>query len=126
MSFQYSAIGDNTPENREHLEKIGFTMSMVTMDKALYVKTQNNGKYYETNKDDWSEVIVDCIGNPALFQAVTAMREDSDKDQWFYNEFGEWDLCKVDHLKFNDTHISGKRVWFKANLSEIQAHFKRV
>lgn len=78
MNFQYSVIGDNTIENREHLEKVGYNMSMFTMDKSLLLKTQTNGEYYETNKDDWSEAIVNCIGNPQLFKAVTAMREDSD------------------------------------------------
>ncbi|MBS5907852.1 MAG: hypothetical protein KIC84_11565 [Dysgonomonas mossii] len=131
MSFQYSAIGDNTPENRDHLEKIGFTMSMVTMDKALYLKTQTNGKYYETNKDDWSKVIINCIGNPALFKAVTSMRDDSDKWQFFVHEDGSFVFCDQGELK----HVIDNEYMYqeyavsefhKATLSELQAHFKRV
>lgn len=133
MSFIYSCIGDNLPENREHLEKIGFTMSMVTMDKALYVKTQNNGKYYETNKDDWSEVIVDCIGNPQLFQAVTAMRDNSDELQYF-TDGASWLKIPIgyDIASFLYTDLDGDcglddiNKWHKATLSELQAHFQRV
>lgn len=138
MSFQYSAIGDNTPENREHLEKLGYTMSMVTMDKAIYLKTQANRKYYETNNDDWSKVITNCIGNPLLFQAVTAVRDDSDFMQWFVfdkdvydmeDEYtqgdtllfkkGDWYLCK--HYG-----MIGKTVTQKATFAELINHFKHV
>lgn len=143
MAFLYSAIGDNTIENREHLEKLGYTMSMVTMDKSLLLKTQTNGKYYETNKDDWSEAIVNCIGNPQLFQAVSAMSDDSDYMQFFVSKGwrdayddpipDKWVLCTSNTLEeFGNVNNSPNSYsipifgWIKATISELQAHFQRV
>lgn len=123
MSFKYSVIGDNTIENREHLEKVGYNMSMFTMDKSLLLKTQTNGEYYETNKDDWSEAIVNCIGNPQLFQAVSAMRDDSDYMQLFYSkETNKWYRCEQQEI---GTHFHVMN-YHKATLSELQSHFQRV
>ncbi|SBV91837.1 hypothetical protein [uncultured Dysgonomonas sp.] len=136
MSFQYSAIGDNTIENREHLEKLGYTISMVTMDKAIYLKTQANRKYYETNNDDWSKVITNCIGNTLLFQAVTAIRDDSDMYQWFVSDEDIFTKDGDDIVVSKGDFILSKEVYFidkyhdypreahKATLAELQEHFK--
>lgn len=133
MKFKYSAIGDNTQENREYLDKIGYTMSMATMDKALYIKTQTNNKYYETNKEDWCDAIINCIGNPQLFRAVTALRDDSDYMQVFYIDVlcgigGQmvgsepkkrfWSICKDEKQK-NPNKI-------KATLSELTEYYKKT
>ena len=42
---------------------------------------------------------INCIGNPALFKAVTAMRDDSDKWQFFVHEDGSFVFCDQGELK---------------------------
>lgn len=77
-NFTYSAIGDNTLENREHLEKIGY--------KKYDLRDESKGKEYIITHSYYLNIInwesktlaIYCIGNPLLFQAVTAVREDSD------------------------------------------------
>lgn len=79
MSFQYSCIGDNTPENREHLEKLGMKRvggiigNIIMVNYGCYMCLTFYGKMGNNFND-----AVKCIGNEPLFQAVTAMRDDSD------------------------------------------------
>lgn len=91
MSFQYSVIGDNTPENREHLEKVGYEQDgQPYFTPFLFTK---EGCYYRVHEsfafallnEPRENLIIDCRNNPALFQAITAMRDDSDYLQWFYS-----------------------------------------
>ncbi|WP_306540855.1 hypothetical protein [Dysgonomonas sp.] len=75
MSFKYSVIGDNTKENREHLEKLG--IKGYSGYKQFIIV--HDGRYFGT--DEYMKVPYPCVGcldNPQLFQAVSAMRDDSD------------------------------------------------
>ena len=85
MSFQYSAIGDNTPENREHLEKLGYRkwMWVSTDNEEPFISTIAHSSEYMAFDNDSLESSalrddINCIGNPQLFKAVSAMRNDSD------------------------------------------------
>lgn len=154
MSFTYSVIGDNTIENREHLEKLGYTPLRFCLNgKYLYARSctwANKNRtwqepYFATdNNIDNSPKYINCIGNPQLFKAVSAMRDDSDKHQYFvahcFIEFfpmkdqsdrktvaaGQFFLCKKDNIK----SIKAKwlsfhcvdELYHKATLSELQAH----
>lgn len=157
MAFLHSVIGDNTKENREHLEKLGYTPLRFCLNgKYLYARSctwANKNRtwqepYFATdNNIDNSSKYINCIGNPQLFKAVAAMRDDSDYMQWFvdaitndwwfhdskrpqmdsfnYSEegddadkVGEYDPIHGDYAAFNP--------YRKATLSELQAHFQRV
>lgn len=129
-TFLHSVIGDNTKENREHLEKIGAKLAEgMSIDyKYLYVYVAFSGEYcyYSHNDRQPPRHVINCIGNPQLFQAVSAMRNDSDYLQWFTNDkCDEWLLCKKenyqDFVKLN-VHVN----FYKATLSELEAHFQRV
>lgn len=130
MSFQYSAIGDNTPENREHLEKVGYGEIDKLSCPCLSLITNNSGAFFASpmsisNRHN----IINCIGNPQLFKAVSAMRDDSDYMQWYYSSDHEkknWYLSDRHVVKNKDCMINNVRVWHKATLSELQAHFQRV
>ena len=80
MAFLYSAIGDNTPENREWLEKIGYWVYGLNNEKYLnsYTNQNEQGIAIGWTLNDFPKNIVNCIGNPQLFRAVSAMRDDSD------------------------------------------------
>ena len=84
MKFKYSEIGNNTKENRDHLEKLGYKQDLYS-DSCPYIvafeskypvyygciKSQN-GFSLSTERD------IDCTHSDKLFRAVTAIREDSD------------------------------------------------
>lgn len=86
MAFLYSAIGDNTIENREHLEKLGYKLKSYENDDTL-IWAQPKGTAYTEKQIPDDDKMVNCIGNPQLFKAVTAMRDDSDMHQLFFIEW---------------------------------------
>lgn len=140
MSFQYSAIGDNTPENREHLEKLGYRkwMWVSTDNEEPFISTIAHSSEYMAFDNDSLESSafrddINCIGNPQLFQAVTAMSDDSDELQYF-TDGASWlkipigyDLASFLYTDWDgDCGLDNINKWHKATLSELQAHFKRV
>ena len=139
MAFLYSVIGDNTIENREHLEKLGYTPLRFCLNgNYLYTRSctwaNKNRTWQEPysaadNNIDDSSKHINCIGNPALFKAVTSMRDDSDKWQFFVHEDGSFVFCDQGELK----HVIDNEYMYqeyavsefhKASLSELQEHFK--
>ena len=128
MSFKYSVIGDNTPENREHCEKVGLKRTcsivgnLIVVIQGSYACLELEGKIENNFKD-----AINCIGNPQLFRAVTAIRKDSGIYQ-LYTDGYKWvesdihDLLEIpDYLieigfKVENTHV--------ATLEELKEHFK--
>lgn len=138
MSFTYSVIGSNTPENREHLEKLGYMkwMWVSTDNEEPFIDTIAHSSEYMAFGSDSIESSalrddINCIGNPQLFKAVSAMRDDSDMHQLFFIEGlgGKDDYWLCDTEKFN--HESENLpfdvyAYSKCDLYELQAHFQRV
>lgn len=129
MSFKYSCIGDNSPENREHLEKIGMEMSFLVSFVDFELIYTWKGGFYFIDKSDLKglemSLFTNCIGNPALFQAVTAMREDSDSMQCFICEVGNsnfWHFCERPSMD-EDSRFFGFTAFRKATLEELINHF---
>lgn len=125
MSFQYSAIGDNTPENREHLEKLGYKPNYM-YDKEGVLYTRNDiSNYYVGFIENIKHECVNCIGNDPLFQAVSAMRDDSDKG-WLINKTtGAWLFCHEDCITW--MLGGGSELYHrKPTIAELQSHFQRV
>lgn len=142
MKFKYSVIGDNTQENREWLEKLGYKFrfgSTSTRNDYKFIKTKmlctNIGKTYaiadlkHTVNDIEEEKTINCIGNHPLFKAVSAMREDSDYMQHFTNG-RDWCKCYLpifSHFAFHqqvEASIDLIANWHKATLTELQERFK--
>lgn len=139
MAFLHSVIGDNTIENREHLEKIGYKAWIVTDRKCLYTTTDSEEPWFSDAHITSIECIrnyINCIGNPQLFKAVSAITDDNDEDQWFtdgkeyiFCDRQDWIdmysvLCYGGRYNYNKNGELDK--FHKATLSELQAHFKRV
>ena len=124
MSFTYSVIGSNTPENREHLEKIGYVRGFFNIPNRGYIKTINPGIYNLTNIIQPLTEYINCIGNDALFQAVTAISSTTDIGKYYINNHtGRWKRC--DYNMATDENIDWGD-WTEATLTELQEHFKRV
>lgn len=119
MSFAYSAIGDNTKENREHLEKLG--IKGYNRDRQFIIV--HEGYYFCT--DEYMKVhypCVGCVNNPALFQAVTAISSTTDIGKYYINNHtGRWKRC--DYNMATDENIDWGD-WTEATLTELQEHFK--
>lgn len=147
MAFLHSVIGDNTPENREHLEKIGAKLAEgMSIDyKYLYVYVAFSDEYcyYSHNDRQPPRHVINCIGNPQLFKAVSAMRDDSDYMQFFVSKGwrdayddpipDKWVLCTSNTLEeFGNVNNSPNSYsipifgWIKATLADLQSHFQRV
>lgn len=142
MAFLHSVIGDNTIENREHLERLGYDISCPCVRfKTSSLFTDKDGEVHTFQEEELGECLIEikqgkcdlinCIGNPALFQAVTAMRDDSDKWQFFVHKDGSFVFCDQGELK----HVIDNEYMYqeyavsefhKATLSELQEHFQRV
>ncbi|MDB1069489.1 hypothetical protein [Phocaeicola vulgatus] len=72
------------------------------------------------------DVLVDCGTNEELFLAIAALRNDTDKNQWF-TDGDKWILCP--EIKFstywvyNDVDVN-LDVIHKATVNELIEHFK--
>lgn len=130
MKFKYSAFIENTPEMREWLEKLGYKPS-VEIDAIecslpyLVTSPGNNDSVYmacSLNEGLIWDDDIDCLGNPDLFKAVTAIREDSDQWQYFTNGVK---FILFDDNDFNEFYIK-MNYYRKATLSELKELFKRA
>ena len=143
MSFKYSAIGDNTPENREHCEKVGYKKHFLDRGSEPLLHTWVGSEPINTpgysslpidsvwNPDhpEYSQDMIDCRNNPALFRAVTAIRDDSGIHQ-LYTDGNNWvesdihDLLEIpDYLIEKGFNVSKTH---KASLEELKEHFKNT
>lgn len=138
MAFLHSVMGDNTPENREHLKKLGYKKHFVVSFVDFELIYTWKGEFYFIDKYDLKGIemslFINCIGNPELFRAVTAMRDDNHIHQWHIIDYDVYLDMPKDYW-FIATDLSGcKHVGcqidpmycHKATLSELQEHFKRV
>lgn len=142
--FIYSCIGDNSPENREHLEKLGWKRKYIQEDADVIVCASNTGAFSAIAQEtqswfkEYQSECIDCRHNPALFQAVTAMRDDSDYLQWFVSDediftkdgddivVSKGDFILSKEVDLLCKHQDYQREAHKATLSELLEHFKLV
>ena len=82
-------IKKNTPELRQKLEEIGYNYCPngrgewnIPIDELTYLKTTEDGYYIGVN-GKWDDAAFDCGDNDGLFLAIAAIRDDTDKNQWF-------------------------------------------
>ena len=102
MNFKHSCFTENSPENREWLEQLGYINLSKCKDEFLKTYDSSNevGSYsldFILRSISEGEAVIDCRSNPSLFKAVSATREDSDYMQWFCSPlFDELELCEID------------------------------
>ena len=148
MAFtQPCFIRKNTTELRKKLEELGYNPSYPMGQHPEIFKniaTCNffGSKYYGVSDNEASRPgdindaikkrgVIDCGTNEELFLALAALRDDSDKNQWFicikdletaFESFYEGDfiLCKINNFsKPEDGYFR------KATVEEIIEHFKK-
>ena len=124
-------IRKNTPELRRKLEELGYIPpSRIWYDENFAIGTihRNNVGEYIVFKidDDFERVIapsypyIDCGTNEDLFLALAALRDDSDKKQWFVHDY-QYQKVWI----FSEMEDYGKE-WFvhKATVEELIEYFK--
>lgn len=84
------------------------------------------GTWHFTDSDNHPNS-VDCGENEDLFCAIAALRDDSDKYQWFVDYStgvpgGSWYMCDLDNIKdcFQSTKLC-----HKATVNELIKHFNK-
>lgn len=138
-------IRKNTPELRKKLEELGYEIlnsGNTTLDAHNYDgngshKSIEEGRAIITSYGNLYGVIydidtvtkkgrIDCGTNEELFLAIAALRDDTDKNQWF-TDGDKWILCP--EIKFstywvyNDVDVN-LDVIHKATVNELIEHFK--
>lgn len=79
MKFKYNVIGDNTAENRKHLEKIGYEFEETNKRFTPYIYTNGDCVFFVSESFalaiavDVKEEYVNCKGNDNLFRAVSVV-----------------------------------------------------
>lgn len=138
-------IRKNTETLRKKLEELGYEIlnsSNTTLDAHNYDgkgshKSIEEGKAIITSYGNLYGVIynvdtvtkkgrIDCGTNEELFLTIAALRDDTDKNQWF-TDGDKWILCP--EIKFstywvyNDVDVN-LDVIHKATVNELIEHFK--
>lgn len=138
-------IRKNTQELRKKLEELGYEIlnfGNTTLDAHNYDgngshKSIEEGRAIITSYGNLYGVIydidtvtkkgrIDCGTNEELFLAIAALRDDTDKNQWF-TDGNKWILCP--EIKFsiywvyNDVDVNIDTV-HKATVNELIEHFK--
>lgn len=144
MSFKHACFIQGCSHDlyriSEELEKIGYKRGLedyfddYSDCSPIYLIAKTDGTYHYAGTlslygHDWGRA---CQTNERLFLAIAAMRNDSDKHQWFIckEEFistHTLDIVKKDTWQksiHDKLSYSQKRLWKKATVKELINHFK--
>jgi hypothetical protein len=101
-------IRKNTPELRKKLEELGYISHIYNNNDANNIYVDKLGTYISVDIEN-QPYFIDCNENEDLFLALAALRDDTDKYQWFiYNSMD----CTVEKLR----HF----YWFKCEEDKIE------
>lgn len=135
MFTQSCFIRKDTQELRDKLKEVGLEPHPCIMPKACAFLFVNRGFYSqnEIGYQEETERAIDCGENEELFLAIAALRDDTDKNQWFiYDSMDaviesfrvyEWFICnedKIEDMMFYDSHYLNTH---KATVEELIEHF---
>lgn len=138
-------IRKNTPELRKKLEELGYEIlnsGNTTLDAHNYDgngshKSIEEGRAIITSYGNLYGVIydidtvtkkgrIDCGTNEELFLGIAALRDDTDKYQWF-TDGNKWIMCPAikfsTYWVYNDIDVNIDTV-HKATVNELIEHFK--
>lgn len=117
-------IRKNTANIRNRLKELGYYCNPYLGWHNLFTCVFGvNSVYslddYDTNGLKEIDGIIDCGTNEELFLALAALRDDTDKFQWFISPEGIWV-----YNKDNDSILEVSIKWRKATVDELIEHFK--
>ena len=116
-------ICKNTTSIRNRLKELGYYCNPYLGWHNLFTCVFGINSVYSL--DDYGknglkgiDGLIDCGTNEDLFLALAALRDDTDKFQWFISPEGIWAYTK------NNDSISVSPKWRKATVYELIEHFK--
>lgn len=105
------------------LNELGYRLFGCELNEDLCIFTEPEYRLYSVeffsyipHPDETDSI--DCGTNEDLFLALAALRDDTDKFQWFISPEGIWAYNK------NNDSISVSPKWRKATVYELIEHFK--
>ena len=137
MFTQSCYINENSKELREKLKSLGYKLNhgKAWGEYLACFKTKDTNKdmfvaspdYDLKNMPNFANSI-DCGTNEDLFLAISALRDDTDENQWFVsNDNAEWyrhySYFDGDPNKDNAYSVIRKDKWHKATVQELVEHF---
>lgn len=130
-------IRKNTPELRKKLDELGYRLFGAELNEDLCIFTEPEYGLYSVeffsnipHPDETDSV--DCGPNEELFLAITALRDDTDENQWFIMDVEIYvDIPKGTWFQSTDRN-GGRHVGtqiealycHKATVEELIEHFK--
>lgn len=123
-------IRKDTQELRDKLKEIGINPHPCIAPKCVDYLFVNRG-FYSRNEIGYEEetrAAIDCGTNEGLFLAIVALRNDTDKNQWFTD--GSDDFWYISGDDNNDSTVKYykeryNRKIHKATIKELINHFKK-
>lgn len=126
-------IKKDTQNLRDKLKEIGIIPHPCIVHKSIPYLFVNRG-FYSRNEIGYQEEVersIDCGTNEELFLAIAALRDDTDKNQWFVHKSkSHWWFCtdfdsfKEDYESSNEDSELKFEDWDKATVEELIEHFK--
>lgn len=118
-------IHKNTPELRKKLEELGYKECIG--EEGPFLFTSHNifdCMYTECGLNDLAyNGLIDCGTNEYLFLAIAALRDDTDKFQWFTDGY-HWEICP-DEVAYIYAWINRYECSpHKATVEELIEHFR--
>ena len=125
MAFLYSAfVRKNTSELRKKLEKLGYSCApnghgawFIPINELSCLETFHRSSCYMGRSGLWDTSIIDCGDNEELFLAIAALRDNTDKCQWF-TDGNIWEVSNED-LPSRYMQLNGH----KATVDELIEYF---
>lgn len=124
MGFTTSCFIRKSPYKlMNRLNELGYRLFGCELNEDLCIFTEPEYRLYSVeffsnipHPDETDSI--DCGTNEDLFLALAALRDDTDKFQWFISPEGIWAYNK------NNDSISVSPKWRKATVNELIEHFK--
>lgn len=119
-------IHKNTVNIRNRLKELGYYCNPYLGWHNLFTSVFGiNSVYslddYHTNGLKEIDGLIDCGANEELFLAIAALRDDTDKYQWF-TDGDKWIMCHT-YWVYNDIDVNTVS-FHKATVNELIEHFK--
>lgn len=114
-------IRKNTPELRKKLEELGYknrNLYFYDCIGVVYDGFDCISQWMFGSIWDFADCI-DCGTNEELFLAIAALRDNTNKFQWFISPEGVWV-----YNKGYDSILEVSLKWHKASVNELIEHFK--
>ena len=122
-------IHKNTANIRNRLKELGYYCNPYLGWHNLFTCVFGiNSVYslddYDTHGLKEIDGLIDCGTNEDLFLAIAALRDDTDKNQWF-TDGDLWFKCGDETVEYHLNHLNecGRKI-HKATVDELIEHFK--